>query len=49
MPDSDANQAMVEGARVILMEAARNLTSDIEPAVIFSVEPHSLPENEEQE
>jgi len=49
MPDRDENEAMVEAARVVLMEAARNLTPDIEPAVIFSVAPHSLPEDEEQQ
>jgi hypothetical protein len=53
MPDPDfereTNRALVEAARVELTEAARNLTSDIEPASIFSVAPHQLLEDEEQE
>jgi hypothetical protein len=53
MPDPDlereTNLALVEAAREELMKAARKLTSDVEPASIFSVAPHQLLEDEEQE
>lgn len=53
MPDPDfepeTNRALVEAARVELTEAARQLTPEIEPAAIFSVAPHQLVEDEEQE
>jgi hypothetical protein len=53
MPDLDfereTNREIVEAERVELMEAARLLTPDIEPAAIYSVAPHQLLEEEEQE
>ena len=48
MADSDsereANRAAVEAARVVLNEAARNLTPDMEPAAVYSLAPHQLAE-----
>jgi hypothetical protein len=53
MPDSstsrERNQVIVESERTVLMEAARNLTADIEPAAVYSLAPHAPSQDEEQE